>query len=226
VEVAAIMFLTIGGLIGLAFYLQHRAEKARTARFAVEASEMQFTFVPRADSAFVDAFVATGCVLTSRGRKKEVKNLLVAQTPEAAVELFEYCFTTGGGKSTQHHRQTVARFRVPGLDLPLFLIRPRGWTDRWFGWMKRAEIAIAAAPEFAENFRIEGANPGATAEAITPRVQETLLSGTRRVTVEAGSDTILVYEPNVRIEPPAAREFLAAGFTIVAAFRDPQGEPA
>lgn len=215
-----IIFFLIAALIGAGFYIHCRNEKARSAAFADVAAELNFAFAVAPEPGFVEGFVIQRFQLGSAGRKYAAKNVMAAAADGTGVTVFEFAFTVGNGKSSSRHNQTVARFTVPHLSsLPRFLLRPRNWTDRWFARFKAKEIVVAADGEFAEHYRVVGEQETRVAAVLKPAVREAILAVTPGVTVEANGDTILFYRPDRRVAPDGVKDFLAHGYTVVAAFR-------
>ena len=100
-----------------------RRERRRTQRMEQAAKEMGLSFArhgPPDIPAELSRFN-----LFSEGRYRRISHLMKGQADGVEVQIFDYRFTYGSDDSVETPTQTVICFRVPGLDLPAFSLRPR-----------------------------------------------------------------------------------------------------
>jgi hypothetical protein len=77
------------------------------------------------------------------------------------VEIFEYVCTYGSEESLEVERQTVICFRVPGLDLPTFSLRPKKTHHRIAVWLGYQDITMTKHPDFTREYLLCGPDEAA-----------------------------------------------------------------
>ena len=88
-------------------------ERRRTEQLRQIAEDLSFQFLGENDG---DLLAHLGDFnLFSQGRSRKLKNLLVGTSSDTEVAIFDYQYTTGSGKNSQTHRQTVIRFQSERL---------------------------------------------------------------------------------------------------------------
>jgi hypothetical protein len=114
--------------------------------------------------------------LFAKGRAKKGSNHLFGVIDGVDVEAFDYQFTTGSGKSTQTHRQTVAVYRVigAGLGLPRFEMRPRRWYHTVGSWFGYRFVKFDSHPRFHGAYLLRGPDEAALREWFGPTLLEYL----------------------------------------------------
>ncbi len=152
----------VGGIlavVGAGVYLAWRYEKQRTAALSDVALRMGFRFAERDDSVLVPGFP-----LFERGRGRKAKNVMMGTSGGRAVTLFDYWYTTGGGKSSQTHSMSVALYE--GFSgLPPFDMAPENFLTRIanaFGWQ---DIDFDANPEFSNAYLLRSPEEAAVRAA-------------------------------------------------------------
>ena len=106
------------------YMLMKRSEKKRTEHFQEAASELGRPFFPEGDDTLLEHL--DHFYLFSRGFNKRILNLLYGESDKGELLLFDYQYITGGGRSSKAWNQSVIYFHSPTLDLPLFVVRPKG----------------------------------------------------------------------------------------------------
>ena len=53
-----------------------------------------------------------------------MKNVMTAETELTTLTIFDYQYTTGGGKKSQTHSQTLVAMESAALQLPQFSVCP------------------------------------------------------------------------------------------------------
>ena len=91
----------IGGIIAISMHL----EKKRTEAMRSVAATMNFTFAEKPDNALRETL--SHFHLFSQGHSKKIRNVLIGRAGEMDVRVFDYRYTTGGGKNSHTWRQTV-----------------------------------------------------------------------------------------------------------------------
>ena len=96
-----------------------------------------------------------------RGHKssKRITNILrkVDVERDSKVCIFDYTFVTGGGNSTQRHRQTVFFVNAKDLNLPTFLMKPENFFHRIGQYLGMVDdIDFETHPDFSDQYLLQG----------------------------------------------------------------------
>jgi hypothetical protein len=94
--------------------------------------------------------------LFSQGRSRRARHIMVKQIDEVKVTIFDYEYTTSGGKNSSTHKQTVALFESPRFQFPSFSLRPQGFMDQIAIKLGRRNIVLEDQPAFADAYLLQG----------------------------------------------------------------------
>jgi hypothetical protein len=168
-------------------------------------------------------------------RKAFAKNILSGTLTGRDVLIFDYFCPTFGTEPTHSEpiQQTVAAFRFPSTELPLFHLEPQTPLDKVPNWVRRllgsryVAVTLDSAPEFSRRFllRARPKDENAVRGLFTPEGIQ-FLEGIAETDwfVEASGEWLLAYRQLVLVEPKLElyREFLARASTIASAIAQPQ----
>jgi hypothetical protein len=211
-------FLIIAGVIALIAvfaYIGYLIEKRRTEALKRVAEELGFEFFPK-DVGMLRNL--DGFHLFSQGHSKRIKNLMRGEAGGLAVEIFDYRYVTGGGKSSQTWNQTVLCFRLDGPDLPDFSLRPENLFHRIGALFGYQDINFEDYPRFSKSYLLRGPDENEIRELFSERVL-TFYQARPGLSTEGGGDRLLFYRHNKRVDPQKVHEFLEEGFQVLAVFR-------
>jgi hypothetical protein len=221
-----ITFAIIGGIIAVALvaaYFSYLQEKKRAEALRQVAEELQFDFTPKGDGGLLGELTGQGLFLFSQGHRKKVYNVLRGRAGGLEVAIFDYDYTTGGGKNSHTHRQSAVAFRFDGPPLPAFSLRPENvWhkIGQLFGYQ---DIDFDEHPTFSSRYLLRGPDEAAVREVFTDEVLS-FYEGMQGVSTEANGDRLLFYRHEKRVKPERIRPLLEEGFKILAVFRPPGEE--
>ena len=221
---ALLPFLIIAGVIALIAviaYVGYLVEKKRTEALKGVAEELGFEFFPK-DVGLLREL--EGFHLFTQGHSKRITNLMRGEAGGLAVEIFDYRYITGGGKSSQTWKQTVLCFRLDGPDLPSFSLRPENFFHRIGAWFGYQDINFEDYPGFSKSYLLRGPDEKEIRELFTDRVLA-YYEGRPGLSTEGGGDRLLFYRHNKRVDPQKVHAFLEEGFQVLAVFRPPDEEP-
>ncbi len=206
VLVLAIVCLIGGGLTFSIIY-----EKKRKQKLKEVAEEMGLSFSPDGDPHLLTRF--SDFKLFNVGRNRQMKNLIQGDSGEVKIAIFEYKYTTGGGKSTKTRHQSVVSLHSIDLVCPDFTIRPENFLDRIGSALGFQDIDFDDHPEFSSKFVLQGSSEPQIREYFN---QETLDFFTDRpdICVEAQSGTLFYYRVNKRINPKQVKDNLGEAYEI------------
>ncbi len=216
--------LIFGGMLLLGvgvWYLNNQMEKRRTERWRQVADEMGFAFDPKPAPGFLSRFPTFQ--LFTQGHSRTVKNLMQGTALGLELDIFDYSYVTGGGKSRQTWLQTVLAFEIDGTELPSFSMRPESVFDKIGQWFGYQDIDFESHPRFSRSYLLRGQREDAIRELFQDPVLEYFEESTGCCT-EGGGNRLVYYRSRQRIAPSKVRDFMEEGFRVLALFRPPSKE--
>jgi hypothetical protein len=208
-------------LIAALFYVGYLRDKKRTEDLQRVAKELGFDFFPEYPELFA---VLARFHLFSQGHGKQIKNVLRGEARGLTAEIFDYRYTTGGGKSSATWRQTAICFHLDGRPLPAFSLRPESVFDRIGAWFGAQDINFEDHPAFSKMYLLQGPDEQAIRDLFADPVLA-FYEGRPGLNTEGGGSRLLFYRHNKQVEPTGLLSFLEEGFEVLAAFRPPAEPP-
>jgi hypothetical protein len=208
--------VVIGGLIALLMYFERR----RAQKIQAIATRLGFTF--RRKSTEADKMLIAGCNIANAGHTRTTSNILeAADSAELKIELFEYAYTIGYGKSAQRYNQTVTRMQSPVLNLPGFILYPETIFSKLGKLFGGADINFPEAPEFSKKYILRGPDEAAIRALFTPAVLK-FFEQRQALTVDAAGDTLFLHRSNRRVKPEELESHIAEAKNVLALFFEAQ----
>lgn len=131
--------------------------------------------------------------LLSSGRSREVNGLMQRQFGNEQVFLFDYQYTTGGGKNSKTYTQTVLAVHSPRLNLPYFSLYPESFLSfigEAFGYN---DIDFASHPHFSKRYKLTGKDEMFIRQMFHPQMLS-YFDQLPTVNIDGGGNYIFVYE--------------------------------
>lgn len=186
------------GIIALIIFLVVRHEKKRTEEFQGVAAELGLPFHPKGDASLLERL--KDFHLFSQGHSKKMRNLLYGEIEGGEVALFGYQYTTGGGNSSQTHRQNVVYFSSPSLDLPRFALRPEHLFHKIGAVLGYEDIDFDSHEHFSKSYLLKGDDETEIRNTFSDAILSYFENQTGTCT-EAGGDQLIFYRAGKRIKP-------------------------
>ena len=148
--------------------------------------------------------------LFERGRNQSVSNVMSGSKDGCQVEVFEFRYVTGHGKSKQTNKKTVVAVTDSRCTFPHFLLEPENFFHKIGTVFGMQDLDFDEYPEFSSAFVLKGEPESAVRAVFTPDIVRAMLER-RKLSVEAHGDTMLSYLNNKTTLPidefePAIRE--------------------
>lgn len=210
------MFALIIAGVGGAYAVQHYLEQKRRKAMAAAADQMGLSFQDRDPGLAHEPF--SRFHLFAQGGSREFTSVLRGKLAgKIDLALFDYSYTTGSGKSRQTHRQTVAAFRVDGMGLPGFEMRPEEFFHKIGSLFGYQDIDFPESSAFSKKYLLRGKDEPAIRSVFGPAVLNhfDLHPGW---CVEGKDDWLTVYRYHHRVKPEDVRAFLDEARTNLYAF--------
>lgn len=155
------------------------------------------------------------------GRDRRASNVLEGQQWGGHAVIADYRYTTGSGKSSKLHAQTVCLLKLAGMHLPNFVLRREGLGDRIAQALLGAEdIDFAGDQPFSRQWVLRGDDEEAVRALFCDTLRQTILHAPALPGyVEGGGDSLLVHDGR-RIRPDTARELVLQAQSVVGLLRE------
>lgn len=213
------VFIILGfAIFGLIFLAGLFFEKKRTEKISAVAEELGLEFSASENGPLLGKLQVFK--MFNIGRARKMKNVMTAETDAASLAIFEYQYTTGGGKHSKTHKFTIAAMETPALQVPQFTTRPEGMFDRVGSAMGFQDIDFEEHPEFSDAFVLQGEDETAIRDFFDKRMLD-LFANNRGVYVDADG-SMLTYRKKGRQKPEAIPDFMAEAYEFLNAFREPE----
>lgn len=196
------------------------ANKRRKEALQQTSIEIGFTFVPEDKELSNQLLNSASFDLFSKGRGRKAYNLLNGQRRDAQATIFDYKYTTGGGRNSHTYHQTAVLFSLEAPDLAQFSLRPRGLFDKVAAKLGQKEIDFSTAAEFSKKYLVKGSDETAVQRIFNPSVI-TFLEGQQSLSVEGSDKQLLVYRSGKRVKPEELQAFLENATQLLVLMRKP-----
>ncbi|MDP6107162.1 MAG: hypothetical protein QGI33_01860 [Candidatus Brocadiia bacterium] len=133
------------------------------------------------------------------------------------VAIFDYRYTTGGGKSSHTWSQTVICFWSEMLKLPEFSMRPEHVFDKIGSFLGFQDIDFPRYPTFSKKYLLKGSDE----EVIRAVFNESVLAfceGILGLSTEGAGTCLVYYRSRKKVKPPEIMGFMEDGFRVFELF--------
>jgi hypothetical protein len=138
---------------------------------------------------------------------------LTGETDECRISIFDYRYTTGGGKSSHTTQLTIAALESKRLRIPAFTLRPENFFDKIGGLLGLQDIDFADNLEFSKTFVLKSAEEEKTRELFNRQLQDFFLER-EGCCVEAFPGIMVYYIPRSRRKPEEFPSLLEEAYQV------------
>lgn len=216
-----VLAVGVAGIMIAVFVMVLRADRGRTEAVRATAGRMGWAYrdtVPFDTIPKLDRFE-----LFTQGRSRKLANLMTSPAGDPRAVLFDYSYTTGGGKSQTTHRQTVLYAVSDTLDIPTFSLRPQHFFHgiaKVFGYQ---DIDLERRPVFSDMFLLRGDDEVRVRDAFSGTVAEFFEMHPGVCAAGAGRE-VLYWRPGKRVGGDDIESFVRQGLELAGRFRTPSAD--
>lgn len=207
-------WLIIGGVLALIAgfgAIRHFNEKKRTQELLNVARELGFEFHPTRDMAWLSYWDSFDSM--RQGRSRRITNFLGRENDGVDAAIFDFQYTTGSGKNSHTHRQTMVSFISKDLKLPQFALYPENMLHRIASALGYSDINFPEAPTFSKMFVLKSQDPTSVREFMTPERLQALESFPG-IQIEARDSGLLIWYRGRRKKPSEIVELFKTAFEV------------
>ena len=198
---ALLPILVIGGIIAavgaIIVYARHAAKKRREA-IIEHAEVMGLTFFPDGDPNLLERLSLFK--LFNQGHGRKMMNLIQGDSGEVKIAIFDYQYTTGGGKNQQTHLQSIVALQSYKLLCPDFTMRPERMFDKLGAVLGLQDIDFKSNPAFSTMYLLKGDDEQQIRDFFDDGILS-VMEKKQKLCVEAVPKKMIVYYAN---RPPRA----------------------
>lgn len=158
--------------------------------------------------------------LFSKGRRRRFKHLIQGTQHNATVSIGEYRYTTGSGKNSHTHGQTVVFIESDQLNLPSFLLTPENVFHKIGNVFGYKDIDFDSHPEFSQKYLLRGSDE----ESIRDLFHQDVLNVYQRhrgVSTEGFGPVLIYYRKGRTLNPKDWQNLLNTAMEAYEQFSQP-----
>lgn len=197
------------------------ADQKRMAAIEEVAKELGLGYEKDGNGTVVDGETSS-FKLMNRGRSCKHRNVISAITDDLTIRLFDYRFTTGSGKNSKTHRQTVALIRSTLLRLPTFHARPEGMLDGIGSALGFQDIDFEEHKAFSDTFVLKSEMESETRAFFNQTLLD-FFASRPKINFEASGNSFLFYQARHSVKPDDLKNLLAEAYQVFATLRERVG---
>lgn len=207
--IVAGFFVGMLAMVGSIIYFSILGERKRTEALQSIAANIGLQF-SETQSDLMDKLKAFP--LFNIGHSRKLKNVLRAETDAAQLWIFDYSYTTGGGKNSHTHRHTIVAMESDELRLPEFTLRPEGILDKIGATLGFQDIDFEEHPEFSRTYALKGSDEASIRQFFDIELLNRL-STQKEARVETQRNAF-IYLRGGRKKPEEIKQFMTEGYSV------------
>ena len=191
---------------------QIRADRQRTELLRTVAQTMGFSYEETFDA---DALtqLAGAMPVMNRGHSRKIQRMMRGKLADRDAAIFDYRFTTGGGKSSHTHLQTVVLFPDPVTGLPDFELSPENFLHRVAEAFGYQDLDFPENEEFSKLYLLRGPDEPAIRKLFRSDVLA-FLGGAPRWHVQTHGGRLAIFREGKFTQPADMPSYAAEALRI------------
>lgn len=203
--------------IGVGMYF----EKKRREALEKVAADLGLEFFPQGIPGLLG--MLQGFALFNTGRGHSITNTIRGVTDDVELSIFDLTYTTGSGKQSHTHRQTVIRFASSRLNLPDFAVSPEGFFHKIVKLFGVKDINFVEDSGFSSSFLLQGTAETEIRQLFGPGVRE-WFSQRKGITAAGQGSQLFFFRAEQRVNPDKIPGLLEEGFQFFKLVAAPPSE--
>lgn len=208
-----ILFFIVLAIVGVALSIYF--ERQRTKKLEAIAADLNLEFYKNGNGQVMG--LVHDFQLFSRGRNRRVRNLIQGQVEEAFVAVFDYLYTTGSGKNSHTHSQTVILLRSDRLQMPKFSLYPENLFHKMGDFLGYHDIDFTSYPEFSSRYLLRGEDEASIRKAFHSEAIA-FYEDSRGLCTEASDSRLIFYRASAKVPLEEMHSFLSVGLKVLRLF--------
>ena len=180
------------------------------------AATMNFTFAEKPDKALRERLLHFH--LFSQGHSTKIRNVLTGRAGEMDVRVFDYRYTTGGGKNSHTWRQTVMLCESAEMSLPSFALRPEHFFHKIGQVFGYHDIDFDSHPNFSKRYLLKGDDEREIRKLFDTDTLS-FYESHGKLSTEGAGHQLIHYHASRRVAPEKFSEFIREGVGVLTLLR-------
>lgn len=205
-----IIVLVIAFLILMALYANYRENKRREKiRLLAESLGLEYAEVlPIRDQ---ERF--TQLPIAQRGNNAKNSSVIIAESEDQRMLVFNYEYTTGSGKNRTTHHYSILMCISERLKLPAMTLQPEGWQHKIATFFGGQDIQFEDDAQFNTTYIVQGPKADAIRAFWTPPRRQKMLERPKEM-FEASNDTFIVYRARKQLQADQVHQLMQDGLAM------------
>ncbi len=187
------------------------AEKKRRQAIAQTVEELGLRLASDLDESDRDFFDA--CQLAQQGHSRQVSNVIVADSGELRMVLFDYVYKISSGKNSTTYRQSVVIVRSPTLRMPQFTLSPEGFFHRILEMFGTKDIDFEEDRPFSDRFLLHGTQEQEVRNFFNAQ-RRRQFANHANLHLESRAGSFLYYRPRYRWDADKIKQAMEQAFEV------------
>ena len=113
----------------------------------------------------------------------------------------------------ERHRQTVAAFRLPDMDVPEFDLQPEKWVHKLTELFGYQDIDFVDSPHFSDQYLLRGSDEEAVRDLFSVDLRQ-FMESINGFSLAGGEHWLVIYQCDRRVGPMELKVFIEETFKI------------
>jgi hypothetical protein len=204
-------------VVGLSLLYNIRKLKQRAEGWSLVATELGYQYEGERPFSSLPSAIPSFAIF-GNGHSKKIMNSIEGVESENTIIIYDYKYTTGSGKNSTTHRQTVALTECKNFHLPTFSIRPEhswSWLVELFG---AQDIDFDEDPDFSRAYTLSGHDETEVRDFFDSARRSAMVERMDSKPTIEGNKSWLCYCPSRYVEPLEAGHLLKEVLDLIKIF--------
>ncbi len=188
-------------IVGIIIYTIHALEKKRTQEMHSIAIKKGYDFY-ETDPGYSSLITSADYQLMRLGHSKKIRNILTSKKEIETVSenivgmevIFDYSYTTQGGKNSQTHTQTVISYKSEDLAIPSFYLHEEGLGSKILAKFTNVkDINFEKYPKFSNKYILYGSDEEKIREFFDDSLLRFFENFQDTIRVETNNNSVMIY---------------------------------
>ena len=210
------LVMAFAAVFGAVIYWSHQIQKKRREALQQLATEMRWSFSSEGDDSLLMSM--SGFHLFSIGSSRRLTNLMRGSMKDRKATLFDYRYTTGGGKHRHTSHFTVLCLNAGGRPLPRFAIRPEELWHKIGSALGYKDIDFERYPEFSKKYLLRGDDEFQIRDLFRDSVIR-FFEQNPGLSAEGNAESLILHRQKGQLKPEDIRGFIELGSRLLLLLR-------
>ena len=211
-------FFIFIGLVVVILVLAYFTEKKRTEKIQEVAKGLGLAFSKKATDIVLDVMQQFKLFNLGRSNSRQAYNHMIGHQNGIDMQVFDYRYTVGHGKSSSTYNQTVLFIESPRLQLPTFHMAPEDIFSRLSTKLGMQDIDFDSHPDFSKKYLLKGSNEALVRQFFTQPILNFFEQDHTKWYFEGLGQQMILYRRNKRMKPDDYTNFIKRGLAFYQLF--------